>query len=228
MSTNNVSPRFSDEEFLRRYQAVRTVMAAAGLTAIIAYGQPGFDAEVQYLSQFPVSREGVLVFPAEGEPALFIQYFNHLPTARKLAFFPDVRWGGPDMIASVAEHIQAQGLATQRLGIAGSFPAQRLASLQQALPKATIVDITEPFLQLRLIKSQEEIEFMRRGAAFSNLAMEALEHQVHAGITELELAAIVEGAYLGLGGKTHIHYGHDADEPANCVCSCPATLAAHH
>jgi Xaa-Pro aminopeptidase len=36
--------------------------------------------------------------------------------------------------------------------------------------------------------------------------MEALESEVRPGITEHELTAIVEGAYLGLGGKTHIHY----------------------
>src|SRR5258708_5687681 len=181
-------------------------MGATDLGAIIAYGQPGLDAEVQYLSHFPVSREGVLVFPAEGEPTLFLQYFNHLPTARKLAVFSDVRWGGPDTMASVVEHMHERGWGAQRLGIAGSFPAQRLTSLQQALPHATFVDITTALLDIRLIKSQEELAFMRQGAALSDRAIAALEQQVHAGMSELELAAIVEGAYLGLGGKTHIRY----------------------
>jgi Xaa-Pro aminopeptidase len=217
--TSSLFPRFSDEEFFHRYQAVRQIMAATDLAAIIVYGQPGFDAEVQYLSHFPVSREGVLVFPAEGEPTLFLQYFNHLPTARQLTVFSDVRWGGPNTIASIVEHVHERGLAARRLGIAGSFPAQRLASLQQALPHATFADVTGALLDLRLIKSQEELAFMRRGAAFSDLAMEALEHQVHAGMSELELAAIVEGAYLGLGGKTHIHYMATTpmSQPTVCV-----------
>lgn len=219
MNTNSLYPRFSDEEFFRRYQAVRQVMGATDLVAIIAYGQPGLDAEVLYLSHFPVSREGVLVFPAEGEPTLFLQYFNHLPTARKLAAFPDVRWGGPDTMASVVEHVQERGWGAQRLGFAGSFPAQRLASLQQALPHATFVDVTAALLDIRLIKSQEELAFMRQGAAFSDRAIAALEQQVHAGMSELELAAIVEGAYLGLGGKTHIRYlaTTPMSQPTVCV-----------
>ncbi len=219
MHTSSLYPRFSAEEFARRYQSVRQVMEATDLGAIIAYGQPGLDAEVLYLSHFPVSREGVLVFPAEGEPTLFVQYFNHLPTARKLAVCADVRWGGPDTIASVAEHVNERGWGAHRLGIAGSFPAPRLAALQQALPQATFVDVTAALLDLRLIKSQEELAFMRQGAAFSDLAIAALEEQVHAGMRELELAAIVEGAYLGLGGKTHIRYlaTTPMSQPSVCV-----------
>ncbi len=68
------------------------------------------------------------------------------------------------------------------------------------------MDFTSRLLHLRLVKSEEELAFLYRGAEFSDLAMEALERQVRPGITEHELAAIVEGAYLGLGGKTHIHY----------------------
>ena len=219
MNTSSLYPRFSDEEFLHRYQAVRQVMGASDLAAIIAYGQPGLDAEVLYLSHFQVSREGVLVFPDQGEPTLFVQYFNHLPTARTLAVCADVRWGGPDTIASVAEYVDERGWGAHRLGLAGSFPAQRLAALQQALPHATLVDVTAALLELRLIKSQEELAFMRQGAAFSDRAIAALEEQVHAGMRELELAAIVEGAYLGLGGKTHIRYlaTTPMSQPAVCV-----------
>jgi Xaa-Pro dipeptidase len=216
---SSLYPRFSNEEFVRRYQAVRQVMDETNLGAIIAYGQPGLDAEVLYLSHFPVSREGVLVFPSDGEPTLFVQYVNHLPTARTLAVCADVRWGGPDTMARVAEHVSERGWGTARLGIAGSFPAQRLASLQQALPQATLVDVTAALLELRLIKSQEELAFMRQGAAFSDRAIAALEGQVHAGMSELELAAIVEGAYLGLGGTTHIRYlaATPMGQPAVCV-----------
>ncbi|HYX51729.1 MAG TPA: M24 family metallopeptidase, partial [Ktedonobacteraceae bacterium] len=50
------------------------------------------------------------------------------------------------------------------------------------------------------------IMFLRKGAEFSDLAIEALEREARPGITEHELAAIVESAYLSLGGKNHIHY----------------------
>ncbi len=206
MDTNSLYPRFSDAEFARRYTAVRAAMAEADLAALILYGTPGLDSEVQYLSNFPVSREAMLVFPYEGEPTLFVQYFNHVPNARKVASLSDVRWGGPETPAAVAENVRERGLDGKRLGVAGMIPMQRFESLRKELPAATLVDFTSQFLQLRLVKSEEELAFMRRGAELSDLAIEALEQQVRPGITEHELAAIVEGAYLGLGGKTHIHY----------------------
>src|SRR5579872_5182706 len=97
-------PRFSEAEFARRYAAVRAAMAEANESALIVYGTPGADTEVSYLTNFLVSREAVLVFPLKGEPTLFVQYFNHLPNARKVAAIADVRWGGPDTIAAVAEN----------------------------------------------------------------------------------------------------------------------------
>lgn len=74
-------------------------------------------------------------------------------------------------------------------------------------------------LSPRLIKSEEELAFLRKGAEFSDRAIEALQHEVHPGITEHQLTAIVENAYLGLGGKTHIHYMATTPmhNPAVCV-----------
>jgi Xaa-Pro aminopeptidase len=219
MEGNSLYPHFSLEELSRRHKAVRAALAEADLAALIACGTPGSDSEVQYLSNFLVSREAMLIFPVEGEPALFVQYFNHLPIARKLAMLPDVRWGGADTLASVIAHVREQGLEAQRLGIVGPLSLQRLAALQQALPQATLVDFSTSLLYLRLVKSQEEFEFMRKGAAFSDRAIEALAQQVRPGIPEYELAAIVEGAYLGLGGKTHIHYmaTTSMQNPSICV-----------
>lgn len=206
VSEETLFPRFSLEEFSRRYQAVRAAMAEADLAALVLYGTPGSDSEVLYLSNFPASREAVLVFPLEGEPTLFVQYFNHLPTARKVASLNDVRWGGAETMASVAENLRERGIAGQRLGFAGLMPIQRMASLRQKLPEARFVDFSSPMLQLRLVKSEEEFAFLCKGAAFSDLALEALEHEVRPGMVEHQLAAIVEDAYLALGGTTHIHY----------------------
>lgn len=219
MSDEAQYPRFSQEEFSRRYQAVRAAMAEADLAALVLYGAPGFDAEVQYLSNFPVAREGVLVFPLEGEPTLFVQYFNHVPTAGKIASLGDVRWGGPETMASAAENVRERGIADRRIGFAGSMPVQRMASLRQNLPEARFVDFSSPLLQIRLVKSEEEFAFLRKGAEFSDLALEALERQVRPGMVEYQLAAIVEDAYLALGGTTHIHYMATTpmNNPSLCV-----------
>jgi len=212
-------PRFSEAEFSRRYAAVRAAMREAGLSALILYGTVGSYNEVQYLSNFPVTREAILVFPLDEEPTLFVQMFNHVPNARQVACIEDVRWGGPDNAITAAENLQARGLAERRIGLVGMLPFQRYAAMQRTLPQATLVDFSQPMSHLRHIKSDEEIEFLRRGAEFSDLAIEALEREARPGISEHELAAIVEGAYLGLGGKNHIHYmaATPMQNPGVCV-----------
>lgn len=206
MTNNSLYPRFSDAEYARRYAAVRAAMQEANLSALVVYGTASSYNEALYLSNFPVTREAILVFPGEGEPTLFVQMFNHVPNARQVACIADVRWGGPDTAAAAAENLQGRGLGEGRIGVVGMLPFKQYESIRRALPQAVLVDFTPQMLRLRLVKSQEEIAFLRKGAEFSDRAIEALEREARPGITEHALAAIVEGAYLGLGGKTHIHY----------------------
>jgi Xaa-Pro aminopeptidase len=199
-------PHFSDEEIDRRFALARALMDRGGLAALLAYGNPAAHSEVQFLSDYRVTREALLAFPCEGEPALFVQFFNHVPNARRVAYVKDVRWGGADIAATVAEDLRRRGLAGQRLGVAGLMPWQRYETLRRELPAATLVDATAAMQRLRLVKSAEELSFLRRGAELSDRAIAALAREARPGITEHALTAIAEGAYLGLGGQTHIHY----------------------
>lgn len=203
--SDTLYPRFSEAEFSHRYAAVRTIMQDADLAALVIYGVIG-SQEILYFSDFEVTREAMLVFPAEGEPALFVQMYNHVPNARRVASINDVRWGGPDTATAVVANLQERDLAAQRIGIVGMIPVQRYETLQQALPAATLLDFTRQILQLRLVKSAEELTFLRKGAFLSDRAIEALEREVRPGMSEHQLAAIVEASYLGLGGKNSIHY----------------------
>lgn len=216
--TDDSYPRFSDAEFARRYTAVRTAMQEADLSVLILYGTASAYGEVQYFSNFLATREAMLVFPSVGEPSLFVQMFNHVPTARTMSYIADTRWGGPDTATTTASNIRERGLATGRIGIVGAMPFQYYATLQRLLPQATFVDFAPQLLRLRLIKSEEEIAFLRKGAVLSDLAIEALEREAHAGMTEHELVALIEGAYGGQGGKTHIHYLATTSMHAPNVC----------
>jgi Xaa-Pro dipeptidase len=203
---DDLYPRFSEEEFARRRAAVRATMARADAAALVAYGHWGSYNEVQFLSNYCVTWEAILIFPAEGEPTLLVQFFNHLRLAQKVSCVRDVRWLGNDYGRTVADNLRERGFTDCRIGLVGPFPFQRYESFRRALPNATLLDLSSEFLELRAIKSQEEIAFLRKGAEFSDLAIEALERKVRPGITEHQLAAIAEGAYLGLGGTNTIHY----------------------
>ncbi len=181
-------------------------MRVADISALVFYSTTGSYHEVLYLSNFMTSREACLIFPAEGESTLLVQMFNHVPNACQVANIVDVRWGGPDTILAVAENLQERKLDKVRIGLVGSLSFKQYALLRKMVPQAEFTDFTPQISHLRLIKSEEEMAFLRKGAELSDLAIEALEREARPGISEHELAAIVEGAYLGLGGKNHIHY----------------------
>lgn len=212
-------PRFSDHELARRRATVRDAMREQNLDALLVYGTWAAHNEVQYLSGFPVSWEAVLVFPLEGEPTLLIQFYNHIPNARALAPDCRVEWMTADVGGAVADSLAARGLTSGRIGFAGPFTVARHEAIRAALPKAQTVDFSGEMTALRLTKSAEELAWIRRGAEFSDAAIEALEHEARPGMTEHELAAIVQSAYLGRGGRNVIHFlgATPMAEPAMCV-----------
>ena len=199
-------PRFSTEEYTRRSSAVRASMQEANLTALLVFSTISSPYEVAYLANFPSTWEAILVFPLEGLPTLLLELYNHIPNARQMASLADVRWGGPDLAGSAARNVRERGLAQSRLGLVGKLPFQYYQQLKEELPREVLVDFTGAYRQLRLVKSEEEIAFQRLGAQLSDRAIEALEREARPGLTEHELAAIVEESYLGRGGKNNIHY----------------------
>lgn len=99
----------------------------------------------------------MLVFPQDGEPTMFVQYYNHLPNARHVSAIKDIRWGGIDIAATTANNLQERELAQSQIGIIGTISLKHYENIKQALPRATFIDFTSQMQKLRLIKSDEEI-----------------------------------------------------------------------
>jgi Xaa-Pro dipeptidase len=195
---------FSTGELQRRWEAARNLMRAADVGVLLAFGSRGAAHEVQYLSGYPVSGEAILVFPLDGSPTLLVHYENHVPDARRLSAFEDVRPRGEDAVSASIGVLGEKGRAGS-VGVAGPLSFQRHAALSAALGAAP-VDLGSQLARLRLIKSAEEMEMIVAGAALSDAAMLALQREARPGLSEDDLVAIVEAAYLPEGGTTHIHY----------------------
>lgn len=209
-------PRFSADELARRAGLARQVADAAGADALLCFGTAGSDLAVQYLSEWPPTREAHLLFPLRGEPVLWVQFSNHLPNARAVSSLADVRWGGPESAAAVAEEARRRGL--RRLGVVGPLPFTQHAALAGA--GLELVDVSAAWVRTaRLIKSAEEVAWLRRGAELTDLGLAALAREARPGLSEVELGAIVDEAYLRLGGQTYIHYigATPMADPAVCV-----------
>lgn len=197
-------PRFSDAEMTRRRNAVATLLAQAECDHLVFCGANRAGSAVQWLTQWPVTAEAVGVFTPGARDALFVQYVNHAPQASLVAHKADVAWGGESSIKAAVAVLAARGARPNRLATIGPLTAEQHAVLSDAFgaPKS----LNRDYVRLRQVKSAEELDWLRIGAHFSDLGMEALHDAIRPGVNERELGNAIERAYVGKGGTTGIHY----------------------
>ncbi|MBK5267810.1 MAG: aminopeptidase P family protein [Acidimicrobiia bacterium] len=193
-------PRFSTEEMLRRRLAIESLIDEYELDAIVVYGANRAGSAIQWISEWPVTREAALIIRPGRTDHLYIQFYNHVPTARILAKDAEVQWGGPSTTQTVSEDLHG----SRRVGLIGPIGYKMHAVLKAAV--GTLIDLDGAYTRLRMIKSAEEIDWLRLGARLSDQAITSLRETVLPGMTEQDLGAIVEAAYLAEGGTNHIHY----------------------
>lgn len=212
-------PAFSSAELGRRRAALA---AATDADAVLAYGAQRNGSAIQWFTGWPVTAEAAAVLTPGERDVLFVQYYNHVPLARRLAMTADVAWGGASTTRSAIRELKRRG--ARRVGVIGPVPFSQHTLLTTAFH--TVIDLNPAYVDLRLVKSAEEIDWLRLGAALSDRAIEALRRELRAGLNERELANIVERAYVPFGGSTYIHYFGvtPMDDPRCCV---PAQFPAN-
>jgi Xaa-Pro dipeptidase len=215
-------PRFSEQELTRRNTAVRDFMQELSLDGLVVFGWSASgrtaQADVYYLSGYLGMRDNYVVFPADGEPVLFAQSYNHVPNASTVSFLDDVKWGGVDNGVTVGEELLRLG--ARQVGVVGWMPYQQYDSMRRAVGDgAEFRDVTARFRPLRLKKSPEELAWLSKGAAFTDAALQGLADGLQPGVREYELAAAIESSYLRDGGLTSMYYlaSTPMSDPDRCV-----------
>jgi Xaa-Pro aminopeptidase len=216
----------------RRREALTDLLREHGADQALVYGFDRSGSAVEWLTGWPVTREAALLLRPGRRDLLFVCFNNHVPNARRLAPDADVRPGNASALDAALDALASgtrQGAAAPapsgpgrprrpaRLGVIGPVPAR--ASGRLAATAGQIVFLDREYTGLRLVKSAEELAWMRAGAAMSDDAVAALAAAARPGMTEAECCAALEGAYIAAGGLTHIHYlGVTAmAEPSLCV-----------
>jgi Xaa-Pro aminopeptidase len=202
-------PRFSDAEFARRHAAARALMDREGFAALVVYGNSSMSrhaqAEVLWLTGFLGNRTNYAAMVAGGAPVLFAQSHNHVPNAREMSSV-ETRWGGADSAATLVRFLQDSGAAPGPVGCVGEVPAADWLAMQAALPGWALRDASAAYRRLRVVKSDEEVQWLRRGAELTDLAITALLEGARPGLREYELGAMVDSAGLAAGGLPHLCY----------------------
>jgi Xaa-Pro aminopeptidase len=194
-------------------------MAAAGVDHLVVYGANRVGGAVQWLMQWPVTAEAVGILSPGRRDALFVQYHNHVHLARVLAAEAEVAWGGESGLAAALAELGRRGARRDRVGILGPLGYRAHARLAETYGR--LADLGAAYTRLRQVKSAEELDWLRVGAHLSDRGIAALAQELEPGLTERELGAIVERAYIPWGGTNHIHF-FGVTPMADPHCAVPA------
>jgi Xaa-Pro aminopeptidase len=194
-------PAFSDAEMESRSARLLSLAEAKSLDAVLVVEAGRAGSATGWITGWPVTAEAVTVV-APGLPrTMYIQHYNHIPLAHRIAWRTDVEWGRKSGVAEAADLLKRGGV--RRLGVIGRLPLGQQSALAEAFE---LSDLNGDYTRLRLVKSAEEIRWMELAAALTDLGIAALADGARPGMTERELGALVESGFLRHGATSFLHY----------------------
>lgn len=191
-------PPFSAAEYDRRLTLVRNAMADAGLDVLFITNPSnqnwltGYDGWSFYVHQ------GVIL-PLEGDPFWWGRMMD-ANGARRTVWMDDgqilhysdryIQALDAHPMEDLASHLRIMGFGEKRIGVEMEtyfYTARAHEVLLDGLPDAEIVDISTLVNWQRLIKSEEELRFMRRAARISELVMARAMELAEPGVRKHDL-----------------------------------------
>jgi Xaa-Pro aminopeptidase len=209
-------PRFSDGEYARRHCALELVMQSHDVDHLLIVTDHRAGNAPQWVTGWPGTVEAYVIFKPGERMTMHVEWFNHLPLAIRLAHDVNVRWGEHRGVEKTIEELKRRG--AKRVGLIGPLVVPKYKLMESEF---AVVLLDAEYVRLRLVKSEEEIEWLRLGAALSDAGFRELLDNTRPGLTERELANLVERAYVGRGGTTFIHYIGATSMAAPQICVPP-------
>ena len=183
---DKVQPTFSKQELENRLAKLRAHMSAANLDAVLLTSYHN----INYFSDFVYCRFGRdygLVVTHDSYTTVTANIDGGQPYRRNQLgdniVYTD--WQKGNFFAAV------QGLikSGSRVGVEyDHMPLATMSTLQQALPKCEFEDVGVPTMQMRMIKSAEEIEVIKHGARIGDIGGAAIRDAIAVGVPEHEVA----------------------------------------
>ena len=211
----------STAELERRWQAVRAAMAAAKIDVLLMQNNNDYmGGYVKYFTDTPATNgyPNTVVFPREDEMTVVCQGpFDGVETSSG-----DGKWRGVKQVLTTPSYASAhytkdydpelaakalKPFAAATIGTVGSYQMSvaLLDYLRRAFPSANFVDATELVDKIKVIKSAEEMELVKRAAAMQDGAMRAAFAAVKPGMRDIEVAAAAQHYSLCHGSENGIY-----------------------
>jgi Xaa-Pro dipeptidase len=206
-------PPLPADVFRERQARLAASAKAAGIDALFATPSKNL-AWSSNLSIGRSERLTALILAAAGRSVLVTPSFEAENHRREVVVDEIVTWDeDQDPMPLV---VKALGRA-KTVGIEGSTAYHTVAQLSEASSAQSVWvgDATALFDSLRMIKSPEERAFIRDAATRTILAIEASHKKLARGMTESDLAGILEGEFrkLGVSGGGLVQFGPSAALP---------------
>jgi len=195
---------FSLEEYRERLDALRRRMEGAGVDVLLVtspenlYYLSGYQTPGYYWYQ-------TLIVPLTREP-VFVVRVNEASNVEPLSWVEDCRpyEDFEDWIDHTRDVLADLGLAEARIGLDYDSFFLRTRDekrLVAALPSATFVDGAGLVEEGRLVKSPQELEYMRQAARAAEAGLRAGIEACRAGVTENDVAAEIHRAQILAGSE---------------------------
>ena len=202
---------FSQAEFDRRIAKTRDAMEQAGLDAIFITDPSNQNWLTAYDGWSFYVHQGVILL-RDGEPIWWGRYMDMLG-GRRTCWMTDenILGYGDEYVQSTERHamqhlaarLRDLGLERARIGVEMEnyyYSAKAHAVLTEELPQATLVDATALVNWQRIVKSEEEIGFIRRAARISEKVVQTAVDHARPGLRKNELVAeILHAGITGVG-----------------------------
>lgn len=197
---------FTAEEFERRRDAAVAAMAARGLDALLMFRQESMFYLTGY-DTFGFCFFQCLVLTARGDFVLLTRAPD-LRQARHTSIIEDIRvWvdaAGRNPAEDLLPILREQGLAGKRVGVEydayglTAFNGRRLDAVLDGFCLSE--DASNLVSELRAVKSDAEIEYVRRAGELADDALEAAIALCAPGAFEGDILAAMQGAVFRGGG----------------------------
>ncbi len=210
-ASSHVQP-FSPEEYGERLSRVRALMAKRGLDGMLI-SSPDNICYLTGLSYHGYFAYQLLVVPQSGQPCLITREMegptirDEVPNVRHCPYSDSAGSGG-DVSAQYVEPVNAtvqtiseQGLS--RIGFEANssyFPYGIAQRVQDKLSNSEFVDASDIVGECRLVKSPQEIEYVRRAAKITDAMMMSGIATAGPGVLQRDVMAAIYQAMLHHGG----------------------------
>ena len=180
-----VRPTFSASEMNRRLEALRAHMTERQIDVCLftSYHNIHYYSDFLYCS---FGRLYGLVVTQEGQTTISANIDGGQPWRRTFGdniAYTD--WHRDNYFVAVKQLIQDGG----RIGIEfDHLTVENLRKLQGALPAAELVDVSRPTMRMRMMKSDEEIAWIRESARIADVGGAAGVEAIAVGVPEYEVA----------------------------------------